>query len=161
MPGRIQVINHILVAVDGSPFSFRAARFGAKILDQNGSGILTLLYIAKPKPQLGWFQGQGSDLHQAPVEERRALEAAFKNGQETLTEAQAGCQDFLKEGGIRVESVVATGDPAQTIIETAEKKQCELIVMGSRGAGPIKGALVGSVSQKVLNNSRCPVLIVK
>lgn len=155
------MINHILVAVDGSPFSYRAARLGAKILHRNASGVLTLLYIAKPKSDLEWFQGQGSDLHQVPIEERRALEAAFKKGQEILMEARAGCQDFLQEGLVQVETFVAPGDPAQKIIETAEKKQCDMIIMGSRGAGPLRGALLGSVSQKVLSNSQCPVLIVK
>ncbi len=155
------MINHILVAVDGSPFSFRAARLGARILHGNVSGILTFLYIAKPRSEMEWFQGQGSNLHQAPIEERLALEAAFKKGQEILREAQTGCQDLLKGGFIRVESVVAPGDPAQQIIELAEKNRCDFIVMGSRGAGPLRGALLGSVSQKVLNNSKCPVLIVK
>lgn len=155
------MINHILVAVDGSSFSFRAARLGAKILHRNVSGILTLLYIAKPKPDLEWFQGQGSDLNQVSIEERRALDAAFKKGQEILKEAQVACQDLLKEGFVRIEAMVVPGEPALKIIETAEKKRCDMIIMGSRGAGPLRGALLGSVSQKVLNNSQCPVLIVK
>ena len=155
------VINQILVAVDGSSFSFRAARLGAQILCPNESGILIFLYVAKPQADLEWFQGHGSNLDQAPEEERQALETAFKKGQEILMEAQAGCQDLMKKGPIKVETVVVPGEPAEKIIENAEKRQCDLIVMGRRGVGRVKGALLGSVSQKVLSQSRLPVLIVK
>lgn len=155
------MIQHILVAVDGSPFSFRAARLGTKILHRNVSGTLTLLYITKPQAGLEWFKGPGSNLKKASEEERRALEAAFKKGQEILKEALVACQDLLKAGLVRIETVVVPGEPAEKIIETAEKKGCDMIIMGSRGAGTIKGTLLGSVSQKVLNNTQCPVLIVK
>jgi nucleotide-binding universal stress UspA family protein len=155
------VIQHILVAVDGSPFSLRAARLGAKIMHRNISGTLTLLYITKAQTGLEWFKGPGTGLDNASEEERRALEGAFKKGQEILKEARVTCQALLKEDSVRIETVVVPGDPAQKIIETAENKKCEMIILGSRGAGTIKGALLGSVSQKVLNNTQCPVLIVK
>jgi nucleotide-binding universal stress UspA family protein len=155
------VINQILVAVDGSPFSLRAARLGAKILQQNTSGVLSLLYIAKLQSDLEWFQGPGSSIKDAPGKERQALEAAFAKGQEILQEAEVSCRDLLKDGLVRVETLVVPGEPAQKIIETAGNKQCEMIIMGSRGAGPLRGTLLGSVSQKVLTNSPCPVLIVK
>jgi nucleotide-binding universal stress UspA family protein len=110
---------------------------------------------------LEWFKGPGTDLKKAPEEERQALEKAFKKGQEILEEARVTCQPLLKGEAVRIETVVVPGDPAQKIIETAETKKCEMIIMGSRGAGMIKGALLGSVSQKVLNNTQCPLLIVK
>ena len=155
------MINQILVAVDGSPFSLRAARLGAKILSQNPSGVLTLLYIAKHQSDLDWFQGPGSRVKEAPGKERQAMETAFDKGQEILKEAASACQDLLKEGTIRVETLVVPGEPAQKIIETALQKHCELIVMGSRGAGRLKGVFLGSVSQKVLAQGQLPVLIVK
>jgi nucleotide-binding universal stress UspA family protein len=155
------MIQHILVAVDGSPFSLRAARLGAKIMHRNETGTLTLLFITKLLTGLEWFKGPGTDLKKAPEEERQALEKAFKKGQEILEEARVTCQPLLKGEAVRIETVVVPGDPAQKIIETAETKKCEMIIMGSRGAGMIKGALLGSVSQKVLNNTQCPLLIVK
>jgi nucleotide-binding universal stress UspA family protein len=155
------VIQHILVAVDGSPFSFRAARMGAEIMDQNATGTLTLLYITKPEAGLEWFKGPGTNLDKASEGERRALDRAFKKGQEILKVALEACQPLLKEGLVRIEKVVVPGDPAEKIIETAEKKRCEMIIIGSRGAGTITGALLGSVSQKVLHNTQCPLLIVK
>jgi nucleotide-binding universal stress UspA family protein len=155
------MINHILVAVDGSAFSVRASRLGAEILSGRSEGTLTLLYIAKSKVGLEWYQGPGTDLNQASEQERQALDAAFKKGRIFLDQAQTVCLDLLKDHGVRLETLMVPGDPAQKIIEQAEKTSCDMIIMGSRGAGPLRGALLGSVSQKVLANSPYPVLIVK
>jgi nucleotide-binding universal stress UspA family protein len=155
------VITQILVAVDGSDYSLRAARLGAEILTGSASGTLTLLYIAKTQMGLEWYQGPGTNLDQVPEQERQALDEAFKKGQDILAHAQMVCQDLLKDTAVRLETLIVPGDPAQKIIENAEKKPGHIIVMGSRGAGPLKGALLGSVSQKVLASSPVPVLIVK
>jgi nucleotide-binding universal stress UspA family protein len=155
------MIGNILVAVDGSPFSVRASRLGAEILNGRSEGTLTLLYIAKSKAGLEWYQGPGTDLDQASEQERRALDGAFKKGQAVLEQAQTVCLDLLKNQGVRLETLMVPGDPAQKIVEQAIKNPCDIIIMGSRGAGPLRGALLGSVSQKVLANSPYPVLIVK
>jgi len=57
--------------------------------------------------------------------------------------------------------VVHYGDPAEQIIDFAEKRPCDLIILGCRGFGPLRGIIIGSVSQKVLYSTQCPVLIVK
>jgi len=56
---------------------------------------------------------------------------------------------------------VAIGDPAAEIIEIADKEKADLIIIGSRGLGAIKGVVLGSVSQKVTHHAACPVMIVK
>jgi nucleotide-binding universal stress UspA family protein len=155
------MITHILTAVDGSEFSVRASRLGAEIMSGRSEGTLTLLYIAQTKSGLEWYQGPGTDLHQASKQEREALEGAFKNGQAHLAEARNVCQTLLKGQKVRLETLVVMGDPAQKIVEQAGKSGCDLIILGSRGATPLRGALIGSVSQKVLANSPYPVLIVK
>lgn len=154
------MLRHILVAVDGSAFSFRAARLGAEIMHHR-EGTLTLLYVAKSQSGLEWFQGPGNRPGTAAEEERRALDVPVRKGQEILKEARSHCKDLLSGGALRLELVVVPGEPAQKIVENAEKKACDLIIMGSRGAGRLKGAILGSVSQKVLTSTKCPVLIVK
>ena len=59
-----------------------------------------------------------------------------------------------------VEFVERVGDVAPAILDTVAKKKADIIVMGSRGAGGIKGVLLGSVSQKVLAGTKVPVTIV-
>jgi nucleotide-binding universal stress UspA family protein len=157
------VLSRILVAVDGSPFSLRAALLGAKILNREGPGTLTLIYVARATGDLDWFRFQGplSDLNQAGAEERAALVKTFKEGQEILKEGRASCAELLKKRPVQVETVVHYGDPAEQIIDFAEKRPCDLIILGCRGFGPLRGIIIGSVSQKVLYSTQCPVLIVK
>ena len=62
---------------------------------------------------------------------------------------------------IQYEKFSETGSPAVTILDFEKKLQPDLIVMGSRGLGIVKGVLLGSVSQFITEQSNCPVLLVK
>jgi nucleotide-binding universal stress UspA family protein len=66
----------------------------------------------------------------------------------------------LTDAGITAHTAVIKGDPGYSIINTAEEHHCDLIVMGSRGLGPVKRFLLGSVSHYVVNHAKCPVMIV-
>ena len=57
--------------------------------------------------------------------------------------------------------MILDGDPAKNILETAQDKEADLIVIGTRGLGTLKGLLMGSVSQKVAQLSKCPCITVK
>lgn len=155
------MIQQILVAVDGSPYSLRAARLGAKILHPHPSGLLTLLHVARPLSGMDWFQGAGSDIQGAAEKERKALETAFAEGHKLLKETEEALKDLMTEDTFQVEKLVVPGDPATKIVETAENKGSELIILGCRGIGAIRKVFLGSVSQKVLSLSLCPVLVVK
>jgi nucleotide-binding universal stress UspA family protein len=157
------VVSKVLVAVDGSPYSLRGACLGADILNRDAPGLLTLIYIARAAGGLEWFHFQGplSDLNQVVAEERAALEKTFKEGQEVLQEARTVCSTRLSGKPIQIEAVVCYGDPAEQIIDFAEKRNFDLLIMGCRGFGPLRGVIIGSVSQKVLGGTRLPVLIVK
>ncbi|SMF29092.1 Nucleotide-binding universal stress protein, UspA family [Tistlia consotensis] len=64
-------------------------------------------------------------------------------------------------GLAEVESLVIEGDPAQRILETAETRKADLIVMGSRGLGDLQGMLLGSVSHKVAHLAPCTCVLVR
>jgi nucleotide-binding universal stress UspA family protein len=66
----------------------------------------------------------------------------------------------VSKGAQRVSIEVVVGDPAKQILAVADAKQADLIVLGSRGHGQLTGLLLGSVAQKVVALSRCPVLVV-
>ena len=72
------------------------------------------------------------------------------------------CQD-VKEipAGVKVKSVFEVGSPGPALLAVAKKYNADLIVMGSRGLGPLKGLFMGSVSSYVTSHSTCPVLIIK
>ena len=64
-------------------------------------------------------------------------------------------------GGTVAETHVRLGRPAQEIVNLADKVAAGLIVMGSRGRGGIRRALMGSVSDSVVRHAHCPVLVVR
>lgn len=63
--------------------------------------------------------------------------------------------------GLTAEKHVASGNVAHAILDTAEKCQAGMIVMGSRGLGIFRGAFLGSVNQKVIEDAAIPVMVVK
>lgn len=67
----------------------------------------------------------------------------------------------VQKKNLHCESVIVVGDVGSEIIQYAEKNHIELIVIGARGLGKFKRLLLGSVSNKVVTNSHCQVLIVK
>ena len=81
-----------------------------------------------------------------------------KQGQEILDNALSLFKDFKGQ----VNTILKIGDPADTIIRQAEKEEYDLIVMGSRGLGTFSKAMLGSISNKVLNHTKTKnVVIVK
>ena len=56
---------------------------------------------------------------------------------------------------------VKSGHIAKSILEVANEEQSDMIIMGSRGLGLLKGVLIGSVSQKVIEESKIPVMVIK
>ena len=85
-----------------------------------------------------------------------------------LTEdLEAQCKEDLAEAekmvpaGMDYETLYEVGSPGPVLLNMAEEKDCDLVVMGSRGLGPLKGIFMGSVSSYLVSRSKCPVLIVK
>ncbi len=62
---------------------------------------------------------------------------------------------------VKYEQNMETGAPAAVILEYAEILNADLIIMGSRGLGVVKGVLLGSVSQYIIERAKCPVMVVK
>ena len=67
----------------------------------------------------------------------------------------------LDFNGTRVEKEVLVGDPFDKIVDTAKSGNYDLIIMGNRGFSKMKRFFIGSVTQKVISESPCPVLVVK
>jgi nucleotide-binding universal stress UspA family protein len=66
----------------------------------------------------------------------------------------------VEEAGIPVEAQTITGRPAPEIVAYAKKTGADLIVMGTHGRGGFQHALLGSVAERVVHYSPCPVLVV-
>jgi nucleotide-binding universal stress UspA family protein len=71
------------------------------------------------------------------------------------------CKEVAQKQGVKIETVIAEGDAASNINGYADKESFDLIVIGSRGLGKLKSAILGSTSNKVLHHSKGSVLITK
>jgi len=75
--------------------------------------------------------------------------------------ALAGAEALLNASGVPYEREIASGEPAPALIDMAHRHGCDAIVMGAPGRGALRSALLGSVSQHVVQNAAVPVTIVK
>ena len=138
----------ILVPTDGSEPSRNALRHAVRIARMSQGKIL-LLHITFT-PQSYWGNNLAYGLNISEKELRELGKSAIN---ETIEDI-----DYTD---IQISSEVTSGSPWQKIIETAAHENPDLIIMGSSGHGPFKGALLGSVSQRVLAKAACPVMVVK
>ncbi|MGQ9513115.1 universal stress protein [Thermodesulfitimonas sp.] len=93
-----------------------------------------------------------------PKEKQEELVAKAKD---RAAEELKRAEDLLAEKGVPVESVILVGETILEILEYAAQWQPDLIVMGSRGTGPIRELVLGGVCHKILQLAQCPVLVVK
>ncbi len=141
-------MKKILVAVDGSENS-RKAILKTKELAKLNSSDVVLLHVVNDVMNSPYITNR---------EYRTVISKAFiEQGNNILRESLEEFKGF--EGNVRTE--IKFGDPGKLIVEMAEKEEFDLVVMGSRGLNAISRAMLGSVSNKVLNNIHVSVLIVK
>ena len=138
------MMKNILVPVDGSEGADRAIE-KAVMLAQTCGAKLNFLYVANI-----------NQLAINAVLSDAILDSVTKAGNVILDRALE-----IVPAGVAKESFSDTGSPAVVILDFAETNDIDLIVMGSRGLGVVKGVLLGSVSQYVVEQSKCPVLVVK
>jgi nucleotide-binding universal stress UspA family protein len=62
---------------------------------------------------------------------------------------------------VKIETIVREGEAYEKIVETAEEKNADMIFMGSHGRTGLKKLVMGSVTEKVIGFSACPVMVVK
>lgn len=100
--------------------------------------------------------GAGEAATFVPVPPPRELTEAI--GRQVVERAE---QTARKAGVKQVSTVLAGGDPADAILDTAKREKVEMIVLGSRGLGDFKGLILGSVSHKVSARAECTCVTVK
>jgi nucleotide-binding universal stress UspA family protein len=138
---RRRALKHILCPVDGSEPSLRAVAVAAEIAKAT-SAKLTLLMVRD------YMITRGGITENWTEEEAKAALAKSR-------------QAALEAASIAPEVVdTRARDPAMTILDFAERKGIDHIVIGSAGKGAVRKLLIGSTSSDVLRKSHCPVTIV-
>jgi len=141
----ISAYKTILVPTDGSDYSYYAAEHAVYIAKSIGSKIYILNVV---DTSLAFHAG----IHMS--ESKVEMENSAK---EAIDKIKVLCD----ANGVVSEEVIVKGKPANAILEFATKIGADCIVIGSLGVSAIEEAFVGSVSKSVLNNAKCPVLLVR
>jgi nucleotide-binding universal stress UspA family protein len=141
----------VIVAVDGSETSLEAARTGLDLLGRPDDALLvTVIESGDPMIVTGTGMAGGT---MSEAEYERLESARQDEGQGLL--AAAAEQLGLDSAHTRL----VRGDPSRALCELAGELDARAIVIGSRGRGGVARALLGSVSDYVVRNAPCPVVI--
>jgi nucleotide-binding universal stress UspA family protein len=147
----------VLLATDGSEEAELAARTAAD-LAQKTSSELHMIYVFGIAPVGTPVYLEATDLQGEALEEEAEEQISEQRAREVL-DAEVG--KVRSAGGTLVEAHLIEGRIAPEIVALAEQIGAGLIVMGSRGRGGIRRALMGSVSDAVVRHAHCPVLVVR
>lgn len=141
--------RHLLIAVDGSLLSESAFKKALAFAKEMNATITLLRAI--PEDPLTIYQAEMLGAHQA-----QHTDQARKNATAYLEGLEAEARHVL----VPCDTAVVINDhPHEAIVDTAQQRGCDLIVMGSHGRHGMTGFLLGSETQRVLARTKLPVLV--
>ncbi len=146
------MIKKILVATDASAASNRAVSEAAYLASVHEAELL-ILYVIRDM--------------QLPAQMKDAPEfETFHNTRDDILRQVA--KDILQEatdlakssGAVKIQTAIGSGDPATSVIGFTKRRKIDLIVVGTRGLGKVKGVFLGSVSRKIVDSADVNCMIV-
>lgn len=152
----VSVLNlrkKILVAIDGSPQSDKAAEEAVRMAAGNPSKFKSKIFamLVLPSAPTSTYT---DFLPTRPITEKEEWE-------ELRQRIFYVIEKDASEYAIPLDTMVVYGDPADELIKFAERESIDVIIIGSSGKGFLKRKLLGSVSTKVVNQARCSVYVVR
>jgi nucleotide-binding universal stress UspA family protein len=139
------MFDHILLAVDGSDHSLKAAKVAGNLARLSGG----TLHVITAYDELPGYLGE-PNLSKAIAERTQSAEKILAAALEEVGDISGECESEYLEGS-----------PAETILRDAKTHNADLIIMGTRGRGEMRSLLLGSQSHKVLSEANCPVMLVR
>jgi nucleotide-binding universal stress UspA family protein len=147
------VASVVLIGTDGSDLAIQAAQAGVALL-RPPDRLVVVAAIPDVDPSLVTGTGFAGGVA-TPETLREISEEQRREGDEHVAATVAAL------GVAGVESRVVRGDPGHQLCTLAEDLPASVIVVGSRGRGAVKRMLLGSVSDHVVHNAPCPVLVMR
>jgi nucleotide-binding universal stress UspA family protein len=152
----IKILN-ILVGIDGSEYSFNAARYAIDISKRYGSEIL-FLSVVPSKIHYGNSSGIFGAISPSYFKEyKKEAERWFQ----VIIDMAKDEDNFEMDKKIKTDIITTPLSAAAAILNYAEEHYVDLIVIGNKGNSGIKKMLLGSVASDVVTYSYCPVMIIK
>ena len=147
------MFKNILIPTDGSELSQKGVTQGVALAKSLGAKV-TAFFAAPPA---------------TPIVYRDHLPVGYATPGEHETMIAKAAAKYLgivekaaTKARVAYEGVHVTSDyPEDAILKIAQKKKCDLIVIATHGQGGLRGVFIGSVTQKVINQSKIPVLVLR
>lgn len=141
---RKSLYMNILVPLDGSEYSQKALLQACDMAKNYQSNLILVYVVDKP-------------LSLNLLDRKEYLKILRSFGQKVLVKAKL----TAKLEGLDATTIMKEGNISNEILKLAKIKKCNLIIIGSKGLGTTARFFLGSVSNKLANNSTCSILIVK
>jgi len=141
-------ISTVVVGVDGSEGSKRAAEHGAAIARHWGAHLKLVTVVRTPE---GWWGIGGAP----PSPE--SLSTALVEGQQRIL---SDFEEHLDLEGVDYETVSELGDPVGRLLAVTETASADMLVIGRRGAGLAERVILGSTADRLTHLASCPVLVI-
>ena len=142
------MFERILISIDGSQLSLKAAKQGAYIASKLESKVVFLHVIDVRAIQTSSLAGMDSGI----------LKARLRNVAERYLDEAA---KLAEEENVTFQNQIREGLPAEEILKEVDEKKIDLVIMGSKGMSGAHRFVLGSTAEEVVRWSACPVLIVK
>jgi len=140
------LFRSIVIATDGSENTQKAISYGIKIAKLSRATVHALHVVDTSSISQSWTAGKET-----------IYEILKKSGQKATSKVK----ECGEASGVEVKEVLLEGHPSEEIIDFAENSDIDLIVMGTLGKTGLDRFLMGSVAEKVVRNSKVPVLVVR
>lgn len=152
-------MENIVLAVNNSKHSEYAIDWLIKNILKEGSFVHLITVVPPPIEPAYFFTASTAALYSAGY-----LDEAEK---QAVQEATGLLQQFKKKitdvfgDKVKIEMVIGKGETRDELIDYTVKVNCDLLVLGSRGLGVFKRAVLGSVGDYCVHHAHCPVLLIK
>jgi nucleotide-binding universal stress UspA family protein len=141
----------IVVGTDGSDTATQAVRQAVDMASAVGATLeLVSAYAPVPEQRLRAERRDAPEDLQWAISPRQEVEASL-----------SAAADIARAAGVDVHTHARQGDPADAILDVAEEREADLVIVGNKGMTGAKRFLLGSVPNKVSHHAPCSVLIVR
>jgi nucleotide-binding universal stress UspA family protein len=145
------MFRSIVVGTDGSDTAGKAVQEAIDLATTVGASVY-VVSAYEPVPQARLRE----EARQAPEDLQWMI-----NPREDVDSTLSDAADLVRGAGLDVETFAREGDPADAILDVAEERDADLIVVGNKGMTGARRFLLGSVPNKVSHHAPCSVLIVR
>src|SRR2546425_7918901 len=156
------LFNKLLVALDGSESSQRAAQAAIELAEKLKAELIVLHAI--PPPTSYYHSTIASPTGMSlPAPSQHEIDAYYAYARKVALSVVGDTKSKAEKHGIAVKTEIpeAVSSIVETIINHAVKENVDLITVGTRGLGGFKKMLLGSVSSGIVSHAHCPVLVVR